>query len=146
MLTLLRRVLQQRRGAAAAEFALAVPVLVALAAGLFDWGAAAVKSSALRSSARAGLQYAMAHPSDTAGIQNTVLGSLNTTADQVTIATSQACECDGAAAECGSVCPDGSPSEVYVTVTATESLQPVFPGSSMVLPPTLTGSATMRVR
>jgi Flp pilus assembly protein TadG len=143
MLGALRR---RRDGNSAVEFALAAPVLVMLAIGTFDYGAAVNLSSTLRGAARAGIQYASAHPTDAAGIQHTVLGALAAKSDDVGIDARTFCECSGAGANCGTACPDGSVNQVFMTVTVTQALVPLMPTTAFLLPSQLAGSATLRVR
>lgn len=135
-----------RQGNAAVEFALIAPVLMVLIASLWDYGNLVNTSTKLRNAARAGVQYAMTHASDTSGIQDTVLGALNAAPGDVTIQTAQACECSGAGADCSTACADGTPKEVFMTVAVTKSTSSILPSSDLVLPASVTGTATFRIQ
>jgi Flp pilus assembly protein TadG len=137
---------RSRRGNVAVEFAMIAPVLGVVATGLFEYGSAVNTSAMLRDAARAGIQYATAHPTDAAGIQQAVLGSLGVRPGDVDVKVGTFCECNGGTATCGSTCPDGSLADVFVAVSATKPTDPVFPPSAGFLPPQLVGSATFRVR
>lgn len=111
-----RRFAVSREGAVAAEFALAVPVLLVLLSGMIDYGMALNQSAALSNAARAGAQYAVRFPSDTAGIRDVVTKSVNFAPETLTISAGTLCECaDGAAIACTDSC-GGEPARTFITV------------------------------
>lgn len=56
------------RGSAAVEFAVTLPILILVLAGIFDYSGAVGISTKLFSSTRAGVQYGLRYPGDSAGI------------------------------------------------------------------------------
>ena len=61
-------------GAAAVELAITISLLAVLALGISDYGTLINDSHALFGASRAGAEYAVANPTDTAGMQNQVTG------------------------------------------------------------------------
>ena len=116
-------------GAVAVEFALVLPVLALLIAGLLDLGNAVNLSTKLDAAARAGAQFAMSYGYDTQGITNAV--SLATAeGSNVTMAPgspSAYCTCGSSTAthlsKCdGTVtCPGNAAIRNYVSITVNDS-------------------------
>jgi Flp pilus assembly protein TadG len=124
-----------------------LPVLVLLIVGLFDYGGAVNTSTKLNSAARAGLQYAMKYPADTAGI---VYAARNATSDTtMTVgAPSLFCTCGsstGAAVACGSTCA-GTTLRYYVSLSTTQTYTPVVRFLGIGGPLTMTGAAVIQVQ
>jgi Flp pilus assembly protein TadG len=122
MLSLFRRVMANGQGVAAVEFALAAPILVLALISLGDLGLAGAERMRLIDAARAGAQYATAHPTDSAGTTKAVnnatsgLGGTN-----LSVTLTQSCGCsDGSTITCGSGCASG-PEWSYVTVAVSET-------------------------
>ncbi len=134
-------------GAAAAEFAIIVPVMGALLSGTMDLAQMANQSLTLDAAVRAGAGYAMADPTNKTAITNyikgyaTFLGTVTVSfcgpgsgcsAPSDTFAPPQYCTCDnGTSIACDNskaTCAPGTPKHFYITIQATETL------SSLVLP------------
>ena len=62
----LRQLLRNTRGAAAIEFALAVPILASLMIGILQFALVFQASGAMRNASGEGIRYAKVHPSATA--------------------------------------------------------------------------------
>ena len=145
-LPMLRSLRRCRRGATAVELALVAPVLAALALGLFEYYGATNQAMQLANAARAGAEYAMSYPSDSAGIEQVVLGSGQLTATGLSIAVNQVCECpDGTSVACTDTC-GGNLSNVYIQVALSQPAKSILTSSGIMSGYTLSSSATMRVR
>lgn len=136
-----------RRGAAAVEFALATPVLLACVLALADLGLAANERMRLISAVRAGAQYAMRNPSDAAGTTQAVLAAAaGLDPGLVSVTLTQSCGCsDGSQVACAGTCLVGSVRS-YVTVTASEtySFLVTYPGVGDSL--ALSANASFRIQ
>lgn len=75
-------------GAVAAEFAIAMPILIMILVGIFDYAQVVNESTKLFSAARAGAQYATFHPSDSGGIVGAAQHSTSDTGMTVTLTVS----------------------------------------------------------
>ncbi len=116
-------VARDRRGVAAMEFAVLVPVLVLVALCTADLGLAIYSEMQVQNSAEAGVGYAFLH-----GYNATAISSAITSAGQVSGLTaspspSEFCGCPGSSgvvsATCGSTCSNGNGAGTYVTASAT---------------------------
>lgn len=101
------------RGSAAVEFAVILPVLVIILAGIFDYAQSANISTKLYSAARAGAQYAFYHPGDTAANVQTVAGNATSGSGMRVLTPTTVCRCiqssTGAFVSGGTVtCPTGT--------------------------------------
>lgn len=145
---LLSRLCRCRKGVSAAEFGMIAPAMIVLLAGLVDLAGAMQQTIRLENAARAGAQYAMSFPEDTAGIMAATAAA--TGGSDGTVAVVPAfCACPGgstAAVSCEGTPCDGGPSGVYVGVNITRPYAAVIGIGGYVLPSTLTGSAVARVR
>ena len=81
----LRRLLRQRRGISAVEFALIAPVLGVILFAMIDVGGAAFQYIELVQALSAGSAYAINHSSDTSGIQGAVSAALPSGWTNVTV-------------------------------------------------------------
>lgn len=136
-----------RDGNFVVEFALFLPVLVAMMAIAFDFGTAVYNSMSLKEAARAGAQYAMKNPSDAAGLTQVVSDASGISATNLTVTSTESCQCaNGASVACGTACADGSATETYVTVVAQEPFSTLLPYPQSLTTLNLQGSAALRVR
>lgn len=90
------RLLRSRRGSAALEFALLIPMIAGILVALTDWGLAIEQRLRLQSAARAGAEVAMVRPTDTAGISSAIMGAVP---DMTALSVTNSgvwCECSGA--------------------------------------------------
>jgi Flp pilus assembly protein TadG len=115
---------QHPRGQSLVEFALVLPLLVLVVAGIFDLGAAFFASITITNSAREGARYGSLHPTDGTGIKNAAVNEAQNSG--ITITTSNvSTECPGY----GSVlpCPRGQPIRVTVNYHYPMVLGFIFP-------------------
>ena len=119
-------------GGVAAEFALVVPVIVLVAAGIADFGTLAAKSAALAGAARIGAEYARHHPTDTAGIQYSMQSSMGFV-PEITFPASFArdCECDDrtpiACSESCATAGRPGPNRMFLKIIASQAFTPLVP-------------------
>jgi Flp pilus assembly protein TadG len=138
------RLARDTDGGPAVGFAFALPLLMMIVIGLIDFGSHMVNTTALRNAARAAVQYARVKPSDSAGIQAVAvqIGKLDPATLNVT--TTLFCECTpGVKVQCSQQCP-GAAMQKFVQVEVTQAFDPIIPYPELLLPPTVTGRATIR--
>lgn len=135
---------KDEHGVFAVEYALVMPFLLLLLSGAIDLGYALNQSSSLAGAARAGAQYAMRFPSDTAGIKDVVTKAVSYDPASLTVTSKLTCECeDGTAVACTDTCSGTAP-YAYVTVNVSKTYSSPLPTTMMLGLSTLTGSAIMR--
>lgn len=144
-MTALRRLLDRRDGNIAVEVALAAPILIAILAGLFDYGRAVLIEMRLKSAVRAGLEFAQVSPDDQASIVAVVRMSAGDAT--LPVAAQQVCQCaDGSSLACTSVCDEGLAPGTYVVVTARQSFTPLFPAMTSIVGNTLHARGSIRAK
>lgn len=133
-----------RRGAAAVEFALLVPVIVAGLTGVANYGLAMYNKMELVSAARAGAQMAIRDREDSTSIKQAVVDSTNLNITVADVTTSESCLCavDGLSATCGVLCPDNEPTQYYMTVTVSQDFTLLLLGTTI----NLSGSVKVRTK
>lgn len=114
-----------RRGAAAVEFALLLPVIVVGLTSVADYGRAIFQKIEMESAARAGAQMAIRDREATSDIQQTTVDSTNLSLTTGDVSVTNTCRCADidATATCGTTCADGDPTQYYTTVTVTKSFK-----------------------
>lgn len=155
MKTTIRQRWGNEAGGAAVEFALILPILILMLAGIADLGKMVYVRSVLESAARAGAQASFADPSATATIEAAVQTAITASGidNVVTPSAAQACECsNGTAVDCTTgTCATGAVRH-YVTVTATTTYTPMINitnlpfGLGVDLTTPLTGSSVIRAQ
>lgn len=143
----LRALRHCRRGTSAVEFGMIAPAMVLLFAGMVDLAGAMQQTVRLESAARAGAQYAMGFPEDTAGIIAATTAAVGG-GGTVTVVPAY-CACPGGsttAVACEGTPCSGEPSATYVEVSVTRPYAPIIGIGDYVLPSTLRGTAVTRVR
>jgi Flp pilus assembly protein TadG len=127
-------------GAVAAEFAIALPILIIILVGIFDYAQIVNESTKLFSAARAGAQYATFHPSDSGGIIGAVQHATSDAGMTVTLTKSTVdgtaqnpqyyyCTCASSTAAqvtcfpSGTIC-SGSDLRYYIGVNTQETFTP----------------------
>lgn len=146
-------------GATIVEFAVTLPILIVIVVGIVDYAQPVNISTKLYSAARAGAQYAIKYPSDAAGIQSAAQSGTSDSAMSVTV--NQFCTCGSSSATpvfswgpktqsgtCTSgtlSCASGQSLRYYVSITTSQTYQPLISyvglGGSM----TMTGLAIVQV-
>jgi Flp pilus assembly pilin Flp len=140
----IHRFRSERQGVVAVEYAFIIPFLLILVSGIVDLGFALSQSSSLSNAARAGAQYAMRFPSDTAGIKQVVEQSVSFDPALLTIESKLTCECpDGSPTACNDVCAGGAPNS-FVSVSVSKTYSSPLPTALVLGISSLSGSAVMR--
>lgn len=140
-----RAPLRDERGAAALEFAFLAPFLAVAFAGIVDLSYNIYVKSTLTSVARIGAHYAATYPDDTAGVSSVVAQSWTLGTPSPTVSAVKVCECDGAAATCGSTCSGGAVMRSLMRVTLTRTYTTLLSSTYFVRPSTLTSTIYMAV-
>jgi Flp pilus assembly pilin Flp len=120
---------RDRRGVAAAEFAIIGSAILFVVAGLFDIGTSVQERLVLQQALRAGGQYAQSFPNQTSGIIAAVQEALPWT--DVTPPTVTQCFCSQGSqpSNCASLCTGSTGS--YVLLGATHAFSPLmFPSTN----------------
>jgi Flp pilus assembly protein TadG len=137
-------------GAAAIEFALAAPLLIALLIPMIDLGAGFQQQMLVQDAAQAGAQYALAHGWNNTAIQSAVTSATALSGIQASPAPAKSCGCPQgtsvAAASCGGTCPSGQSVGTYVTVGAQVSYSPLIPYPMFGQSITLSAQSTVRIQ
>jgi len=157
----MRRLLAQcgrrDRGAAAAEFALVVPIITFITFAVLDFGNALQQIIRLEAAARAGAQVAFSAPSNTADVRTAVRDSLanwplttDTPAGNVAVTIANTCRCPLPSTSTFN-CTTGDPATAcggtgdfrqYVSVTVARPYTALF----MVPVTTVRGNVELRLR
>jgi Flp pilus assembly protein TadG len=140
----LRRSIQaffrDRAGVATLEFTIFAPILLLMALGTYDVSRAMHDTMRLETAARVGVEYALRAPSDSAGIQNAALNTLQAVNGAVVNPAVMTCSCPGVAeGPCGAPCTG---MKRYISLVVQENFTGVLIKSITVLH----GNATARLR
>lgn len=155
---------QSRDGVAVLEFALVVPVLLTIFAGLSDFLLAFSDRIQLASGVASGAAYAFNQGQNVSGtaqavsatdVKAKILSSINLSNVSVTVAgPSLDCISDSSsvppvatltAATAGTACPNGHPPATYVVITASYTYNPMVPFYSTLTNTALTENAVVRL-
>ncbi|WP_245315787.1 TadE/TadG family type IV pilus assembly protein [Bradyrhizobium neotropicale] len=117
-----RAAVSDRRGVAAVEFGIMIPLLSLMVVSVTDIGLAIYRKMQVENAAQAGAQYAIARGFDASGISNAVTSATNSTAITASPGPVQFCGCPTnagvSAVSCGAVCTGGAQAGTYATVSA----------------------------
>jgi Flp pilus assembly protein TadG len=146
----LRRLLAcGRRGVAALELAVLMPILILILVVTADLGVALEQSIRLETAARNGAQFAISYPTSTQEIRDQVSNSLPGWND-ITVGTpTLRCVCPGnAAIDCSNEVTCGTFTEQYLTITVSRPHRPVLRTSLSLLSSVsvIEGRAEVRLR
>ena len=132
------------RGAAAVEFALIVPVVLAALTGITNYGLAMYNKMELVSAARAGAHQAIIDRTDTTAIKNAVVASTNLgiTAADVTTTESYLCADGTVVSFSTDTCLDNDPKHFYMTISANQNFTLLLLGTTI----SLSGSVKVRTQ
>ncbi len=143
-----------RRGAAAVEFALLIPVIAAGIIGVANYGLVVFDKMEMLSALRSGAQLAIFNRTNstatqTDAIKAAVVASASTDLGLSTaeVAATESCFCldvsnNSSSATCGSSCTGGDPTQYYMTVAITNKNFPFLIAGSI----NLSGSVKVRTQ
>ena len=156
---MMHRLSSCRRGAAAVEFALIMPFLLAGLTGVADYGMAMYDKMELVSAARAGAQLAIYNGTNSTATQTNAIEAAVVAASNLSITTNdvdadESYNCDDGTTindPSADTCADGGSIQYYMTVTATENFTPMILSQDATLlvfgrALTLSGSAKVRTQ
>jgi hypothetical protein len=118
---------QDCRGAITVEFAIVATSAIILTPLIWDMAQVTNKSMSLSGSMRAGMQYAMSQPNDSAGIGQVIEMASGFAAGSVTVTTNLSCECSGLIATCGTLCSGGGTPAMYNRISASYNVPTMMP-------------------
>ena len=141
------------KGLSAVEFALAVPILLALIVPVIDLGLAFSAQMKVQQAAQAGGQYASVHGYDSTKITSAITGA-TTLSVSASPTPTQSCGCLSGTTvtlsgtpPCTTTCTNGLTPGTYVTANAQASYAPLVPYASVLSnPTTLTAVSTVRIQ
>jgi uncharacterized membrane protein len=138
-----------RRGSAAVEAALILPVLLLMMTALYDLGFTAFEAMQVQSAADAGAQYAAGNDWDPAAISSAVTSATGASGITATPAPSRFCACPTGGTlvniSCSATCINGDPPGVYALVSAQKTHSTVLPYPTLPQLHILSGRATTRL-
>jgi Flp pilus assembly protein TadG len=140
-------------GSVAVEFAVAIPFVLVLLAGLIDTAFLVRAKMRLSNGVAAAGRYAtLAGPSvSSTTLSGVVSASSNLTGATATV-TGPACYCTSgtpaalASATCGSTCGDGSSGATYVKIIGKYTYSPIMPGYSAIVGGNLTETVVAQLQ
>jgi len=132
------------RGAAAVEFALIIPVVLAALTGIANYGLAMYNKMELVGAARAGAQQAIIDRTDTTAIKNAVVNSSNVGITSADVTTTESYLCaDGTVVSLSTdTCVNNDPLQYFMTVTANQNFTLLLLGTTI----SLSGSVKVRTQ
>ncbi|MBT4890098.1 MAG: pilus assembly protein [Rhodospirillales bacterium] len=130
-----RHLVCSKRGAAAVEFAMLMPIISALFIGVINYGLVVFEKMELSSAAHAGAQMALIDSSDTSVIQQVVVDSTDLNITTSDVAVSEACTCTCTDDTCS-----GADNEHHFTITVSEDY------TLLLVPTTMTLSSSAVIR
>ena len=146
------RLRTDRRGLAAAEFALVLPLLVLMMGGVVDFGRFLWFQTEVTQALRAGMQYAMNDPNDTSGI-NQIIQKATTLWPSPNFTVSnpvQSCSCSDGSTPSGGctsgTCPSGTIRQNWLTLTASYSYAPLIGTMGGLLPKSVSDTMVLRIQ
>jgi hypothetical protein len=140
------KLLRCTSGSAAVSTAIVAPMLLLIFANVVDVGRATYDATSLSGAVRAGTQYALRTPNNTAGIKAAVSAASTLSGDAIVPDAVQFCECpNGTSKLCSENCGT-EPLRKFVLVTASHSFSRIMPSLSVAIPSTLTAKAVMRIQ
>lgn len=145
MIALLRRFRRAAEGNLAVEFALVVPILMAIALGTFDGARLFLAQLHLVSAAQAGAQYGMRDVMTASDSEGMVRAALADAGDMpIDVAARQFCACTIEVA-CGTPCSPGQLASYYVEVSTVADVRLLFGFPGFDNPMRVSGNRIVRV-
>ena len=137
-----------RAGIALVEFALVVPVLLLMLAGVLNYGRLLRTAGRVAGAARAGAQYgsrSLDNSINTLAIQSAAVNS-SPGITGLTVNSARSCKCpDGTSVSCSGTCTGGA-LLIYIQVTASASASAIFSYAGLPYSGSTTAQATVRVQ
>ena len=126
MQMIIRSLISSKSGAAAVEFGLVAPILVAMMLGIFDLGRMTYDRTDLHSAVRSGAQYFVAGGDDVNVPISVSETSWSSRPEMSQVTVEKCCKCAGVDAPCGQLCADGSVPDIVHELEATAYFAGLF--------------------
>ena len=126
-----RRLARRADGAAAVEFAIAMPFLSAMLLGVVQYGGMIVANQQMHDGVANAAVYVMRGGTDATTIQSVAMSTWPNKPSDAAVSVAQSCSCAGVAAVCTSQCADGSYVQKFTTISATGTYTGLFANRSM---------------
>jgi len=141
---------RHRRGTAAIEFALILPIIALLFTALFDLGYLAYETMEVQAAAEAGAQYAAKNTWNAGAITAAVTSATGMSGISAVPAPTQFCACPTGTtlspATCGSTCSGGGTTGTYGQISAQKQHWTVLPYPTLPQPFIIAGQAIRRLK
>jgi Flp pilus assembly protein TadG len=126
-----RRVARASDGAAAVEFAIAMPFLAAMLIGIVQYGGLIIANQQMHDGVANAAVYVMRGGSDATTIQSMATTAWPNKPADASVSATQACSCAGVGHACDSLCADGAYPQSFTTISATGTYTGVWGNQSM---------------
>jgi Flp pilus assembly protein TadG len=127
-------------GAAAVEFGLVAPMLLAVLLSVVEGGVLMLKYNSMRTGVTSGAQYVMGGGTDLDTTRAITLSAWAGRSNGSSASASKVCRCAGAASSCSTLCADQSVPQAFITVTASDRM------NDGIINQTLTARQEIRIR
>lgn len=142
----LGRFVRSEEGIVGVELAAVAAALSIVLLGMIEVTSALHQNVQLQQAARAGAEFAIKYPSDTAGIEQAVVGATGNSSAGLTVTVTQFCECpDGTSVSCTDTCSGVSP-DTFMRVDLAQPASQMLSATGLMSGTTLHASATMRAK
>lgn len=126
-----RRLVRERGGAAAVEFAIAMPFLAAMLIGTVQYGGMIIANQQMHDGVANAAVYVMRGGSDATTIQSMATTAWPNKPADAAVSVTQACSCAGVTQSCDTLCANGSYPQSFTTISASGTYTGVWGSQSM---------------
>ncbi len=141
------RLLRDRSGASAVEFAALAPVLAFVALGMIDGWSLASASLGMHAAVQAGAKYLIQGGSSADNADAVATAAWSSAPANADVTVGKACTCSGTAVSCTGLCAgNSSPPQTVFTITASGSWQAPFNVSFLPARQQLSETQVVRTR
>ncbi len=138
---------RDRKGTAAIEFGIAIPLLAILVTGIVEIGFSIYQAMQVTVAAEAGLFYAAKNGWSPTGIENAAVNA--TPLSGMSATATQSCGCPSSTgiamvASCTAICPSGSLPSQYISIAVTLTRRSIILNSGYNLPSTVSAQSILR--
>ena len=142
----LRKFIVDCRGVSSIEFAIGLPMLALVLAGIVSGWTFATQALEMRKAVKNGSNYVLQGGVDIAAAKSAVLTSWPNKPQDASVTVSQNCTCAGKSNSCSTVCSDGTAPKMSMAISATGSVDMPLCDLFMASKYKLTRSETIRVK
>ena len=128
---MVRRAARHAGGAAAVEFAIAMPFLAAMLIGIVQYGGMIIANQQMHDGVANAAVYVMRGGSDATTIQSMATTAWPNKPADASVTVTQVCSCAGVGQACNALCADGSYPQSFTTISASGTYAGVWGNQSM---------------